>query len=171
MYSEINFDVVAKPKKDEIQFIGTPRQYRSNCQTGQFTIGRSRNVGKKILMEVIAARFIEDSLFGYERQKWVSIIFADANRVVSSILIKTESMENFLEMYREAIGEGKSLVTLQIEASMAGRTNKKGSFFAVEFKVNGEGKYTRSIESFRSSLPQGLYATSQEDAEVGDGDN
>lgn len=65
-------------------------------------------VGPRLRMEVIAAKFIEDELFGYEWQKWLNVIFADPDGVVSSIMFKTESMDNFLELYRESLASGTS---------------------------------------------------------------
>ncbi len=148
---------IQKVRKNEIRMIGTPRQYRADCKSGQFKVGSARTIGKKMPIEVIAARFLEASLFGREFEQWVNIVFADEAGTVGSMMLHTESLENFLEIYRMVAEMNKSLVAIRIEGSMSPRANKKGDFFAVEFEISGEGNYTKSIAKFRSNMPDGLF--------------
>lgn len=145
--------------ENELLFVGSPRQWRADCQAGQFKIGSSRMVGPRLRMEVIAAKFIEDELFGYEWQKWLNVIFADPDGVVSSIMFKTESMDNFLEVYRESLATETPLTQLVIEAAMSKRASKESGngYYAVEFAVGGPGKYSLAVAAFREALPDGIY--------------
>lgn len=156
--TELTMDVTSEAlNTKELRYIGVPRQYRADCKAGQFKIGAGRMIGKSIKMEIIAARFVEDELFGYPFQKWVNVIFADEKGTVSSVMLKTESLDNFLEAYRQAFEQNKSLVTVQLEASMSSRSNDNGKYFAVEFAIVGDGKFTEAITAFRQELPAGIY--------------
>lgn len=145
--------------ENELLFVGSPRQWRADCQAGQFKIGATRMVGPRLRLEVIAAKFIEDELFGYEWQKWLNVIFADPDGVVSSVMFKTESMDNFLEVYRESLATNTPLTQLVIEAVMSRRASKESGngYYAVEFTVIGPGKYTPAIAVFRDALPGDIY--------------
>lgn len=143
----------------ELLFVGSARQWRADCQAGQFKIGATRMVGSRLKMEVIAAKFVEDELFGYEWQKWLNVIFADPDGVVSSVMFKTESMDNFLEVYRESLASGTPLTGVVVEAVMSRRASKESGngYYAVEFSVIGPGKYTQAIAAFRAALPGDIY--------------
>lgn len=145
--------------ENELLFVGSPRQWRADCQAGQFKIGATRMVGPRLRLEVIAAKFIEDELFGYGWQKWLNVIFADPDGVVSSVMFKTESMDNFLEVYRESLATNTPLTQLVIEAVMSRRASKESGngYYAVEFTVIGPGKYTPAITAFRNALPGDIY--------------
>jgi hypothetical protein len=123
------------PNLEGIIFPGKPRQYRSDCQSGQFKIGASKLLGKSLTMEILAWRIFEDELFGYEHQPWLEIIFIDASNVVSHILFKTESLDNFanlaLDKAQDGVGVGEGITT----ATMSKRSSARNgtSYFAVEF--------------------------------------
>ena len=126
------------------------RQWRANCQSGQFTIGGSIMRGNKLEMEVIGAQINEGEFFGYPYQRWLAILFVDPDRVMSSILFKTESMENFIELRRQYFVKGESLLCKTIRATMSKRASKSGNgYFAVEFEVASDGKYAEAIAQFR----------------------
>src|SRR5512144_499015 len=80
-------------------FTGSARQYRADCQLGQFKIGASKVVSGTLKLELMAARVLEGALFGYPPQQWLNVIFVDADGIVSTVLFKTESMDNFLELH------------------------------------------------------------------------
>lgn len=151
---DLNFEA---QKPEGLLYVGSPRQYRADCKAGQFKIGASQAVGNRLKMEVIAARFVEGEFFGYDWKKWANVIFADESGAVSSMMIKTESLDNFLEVYRQSMNTGKSLVTQKMEAVMSARSNDNGKYFAVEFQIVGDGQFTAHIAEFRAALPDGIY--------------
>ena len=150
---DLNFEA---QKPEGLLYVGSPRQYRADCKSGQFKIGASQTVGNRLKMEVIAARFVEGEFFGYDWKKWANIIFADEHGAVSSMMIKTESLDNFLEVYRQSL-QTKSLLTVKMEAIMSARSNDNGKYFAVEFQTVGDGQFTAHIAEFRAALPDGIY--------------
>lgn len=154
----LNLDVTTRDKND-LLFIGSPRQWRADCQAGQFKIGASLMRGHRLKMQVIAAKIIEDELFGYPFQQWLNVVFADPDGVVSGIMFKTESMDNFLELYRQSLAAEKPLTGVMIEAVMSKRASRQmgESYYAVEFQMVGDGLYSEAIARFRQSLPSNLY--------------
>ena len=77
------------------------RQWRSDCQTGQFKIGATTMKGPRLDMELIGAQISEGEYFGYPLMKWLALLFVDGDGVLSSILFKTESLDNFEEARHE----------------------------------------------------------------------
>ena len=127
------------------------RQWRSDCQAGQFKIGANTMRGNKLDMELIGAQISEGEYFGYPFQKWLGLLFVDPDRVVSSLLFKTESLDNFEELRRSYRVKGESLLGKTIRAQMAKRASKASGngYFVVEFEVVSEGKYAAAIAQFR----------------------
>lgn len=118
-----------------IVFTGKPRQYRSDCQAGQFKIGATQFVGKSLRMEILAWRTFDDELFGYPHQTWLELIFIDPSNVVSHILFKTESLDNFTNMAIDLSQNGIAIGSVIVEAKMEKRSSQTNgnSYFAVEF--------------------------------------
>jgi len=127
------------------------RQWRSDCQAGQFKVGASTMRGNKLDMELVGAQISEGEFFGYPHQKWLALLFVDPDGVLSSILFKTESLDNFEEMRRQYRIKGETLLGKTIRASMSKRASKasRTSYFAVEFEVVSPGKYADAIAEFR----------------------
>ena len=127
------------------------RQWRSDCQAGQFKIGSTTMRGPKLDMELVGAQISEGEYFGYPHQKWLALLFVDPDGVLSSILFKTESLDNFEEMRRQYRIKGETLLGKTIRASMSKRASKASgtSYFAVEFEVVSPGKYAEAIAEFR----------------------
>ena len=125
------------------------RQWRSDCQAGQFKIGAGNFRGPKLDMELIGAQISEGEYFGYPFQKWLALLFVDPDGVLSSILFKTESLDNFEELRRTYRIKGETLLGKTIRASMSKRAGKTASYFAVEFEVASAGKYAEAIAQFR----------------------
>ena len=102
-------------------------------------------------MELVGAQISEGEFFGYPLQKWLAILFIDPDGVLSSILFKTESLDQFEELRRTYRLKGESLLGKTIRAhkcKRASRANGNG-YFAVEFEVISDGKYTKTIMQFR----------------------
>lgn len=127
------------------------RQWRSDCQSGQFKVGASTMRGSKLDMELVGARIEEGEYFGYPFQKWLAMLFVDPDGVMSSILFKTESLDNFEELRRQYRIKGETLLGKTIRASMSKRASKASGtgYFAVEFEVVSPGKYAEAIAEFR----------------------
>jgi hypothetical protein len=152
MNNEIMLDEVTPLAKGEI-LADSVRQWRSDCQAGQFKIGGTTMRGNKIDMELIGAQISEGEYFGYPHQKWLALLFVDPDGVVSSILFKTESLDNFEEMRRQYRLKGESLLGKTIRATMSKRASKASGtgYFAVEFEVASAGKYAEAIADFRQT--------------------
>ena len=146
--TEITLDDVSKLEPGQI-LSDSVRQWRSDCQAGQFKIGSSTMRGNKIDLELVGAQVSEGEYFGYPHQKWLALLFIDPEGVLSSILFKTESLDNFEEMRRQYRLKGESLLGKMIKATMSKRAGKTASYFAVEFEVISNGKYAEAIAQFR----------------------
>ena len=159
---EMNFENFETTKNatatgSELLLIGEPRQYRADCKSGQFKIGKNDMVGKTLVIEPIAAKLTEDQLFSYERQKWAELLFVDKHGIVSTILFKGESLRNFIEIYRKAVVSGQLMNALQLCAEMSSRSNSYGEFFAVEFEIAGAGKFAEQIKSLVTDKIAGMF--------------
>ena len=160
MIADLVLEEVSDRHENEILLVGNPRQYRADCHAGQFKIGAANRVGKKLDLELIAARINEGEFFGYPRQKWLNVIFVDGNGVVSTILFKTESLDNFLELHRQTVAAGETLLGKCLQASMSKRSSRENGqgYYAVEFSVAGEGAYSEAIIRFRQeTVLEGIY--------------
>ena len=127
------------------------RQWRSDCQAGQFKIGATTMRGPKLDMELIGAQISEGEYFGYPFQKWLALLFVDPDGVLSSILFKTESLDNFEELRRSYRIKGETLLGKTLRATMSKRASRASGngYFAVEFEVTSQGKYAEAIAQFR----------------------
>ena len=107
--------------------------------------------GNKLDMELVGAQINEGEFFGYPHQKWLALLFVDPDGVLSSILFKTESLDNFEEMRRQYRIKGETLLGKTLRASMSKRASKASGtgYFAVEFEVVSQGKYAEAIAEFR----------------------
>ncbi|MBK8752382.1 MAG: hypothetical protein IPL99_12365 [Candidatus Competibacteraceae bacterium] len=148
--TEITLDDVTALEPGQI-LADSVRQWRSDCQAGQFKIGSSTMRGNKMDMELIGAQISEGEYFGYPHQKWLALMFVDPDGVLSSILFKTESLDQFEELRRTYRLKGESLLGKTIRAQMSKRASKASGngYFAVEFEVISEGKYAEAIAQFR----------------------
>lgn len=145
------------------------RQWRPDCKAGQFKIGAANMTGPKLDMEIIAAQSHYGSLFGYAPMDWVGLLFVDNDGALSSILFKTESRDNLLELHRTVKLAGESLLGKVVCGRMAKRSGRDGgSYFAVEFELFDRlPRFAAAIAEFRRLQPDyhGLI-TFRETAEV-----
>lgn len=127
------------------------RQWRADCQAGQFKVGATNFKGPKLDMELIGAQINEGEFFGYPFQKWLALLFVDADGILSSILFKGESLDNFEELRRTRRIKGESLLGKTIRASMSKRASRASgnAYYAVEFEIAKEGRYAEAIAQFR----------------------
>jgi hypothetical protein len=86
------------------------RQWRSDCQAGQFKVGAATMRGPKLDMEIVGAQISTGEFFGYPLQTWLAVVFVDPDGVLSSVLFKTESLDNFEEVRRQYRLKGETLL-------------------------------------------------------------
>ena len=127
------------------------RQWRADCQSGQFKIGAATMRGPKLDLEIVGAQISTGEFFGYRLQTWLAMVFVDPDGVLASILFKTESLDNFEELRRQYRLKGETLLGKTIRATMSKRASRASgeSYYAVEFEVVSDGKYARQIADFR----------------------
>ena len=149
------------------------RQWRSDCQSGQFKIGAATMRGPKLDMEIVGAQISTGEFFGYPPQTWLAVVFVDPDGVLSSVLFKTESLDNFEEVRRQYRLKGETLLGKTIRASMSKRASRASgeSYYAVEFEVTSAGKYAAAIAEFRQrQYGPGLFRLLPGPTESGNGD-
>ena len=127
------------------------RQWRADCQTGNFKIGAATLRGPRLDMEVVGAQISAGEFFGYRLQTWLAVLFVDPDGVLASVLFKTESLDNFEEVRRQYRLKGETLLGKTLRASMSKRASRASgeSYYAVEFEVVSEGRYAAAIADFR----------------------
>jgi hypothetical protein len=149
------------------------RQWRSDCQAGQFKVGAATMRGPKLDMEIVGAQISTGEFFAYPLQTWLAVVFVDPDGVLSSILFKTESLDNFEELRRQYRLKGETLLGKTIRAAMSRRSSRASgeSYFAVEFEVVSPGKYAAAIADFRQrQYGPGLFRLLSGPTENGNGD-
>jgi hypothetical protein len=170
--NEITLDDVTKLEPGQI-LADSVRQWRSDCQAGQFKIGATNFRSPKLDMELVGAQISEGEFFGYPLQKWLAVLFIDPDGVLSSILFKTESLDQFEELRRTYRLKGESLLGKTIRAHMCKRASRASGngYFAVEFEVISEGKYAQAIAQFRQQYysPDFIRLIESKPAENGNG--
>lgn len=147
---EISLDDVTALEPGQIM-VDSIRQWRADCQVGQFKIGSSVMKGQTLDMEIVGATISEGEFFGYPSQKWLAILFIDLDSVLSSILLKTTSLDQFEALRIEAKLKGESLLGKTIRAQMSKRVSRANGngYYVVEFSVTAPGKYAEAITQFR----------------------
>ena len=148
------------------------RQWRADCQSGQFKIGAATMRGPKLDMEIVGAEIVDRELFGYPLQTWLAVAFVDPDGALSSILFKTESLDNFEEVRRQYRLKGDTLLGKTIRARMSRRSSRANgeSYFAVEFEVVSAGKRAAAIAEYRQRhYRPGLFRLPSGPAESGNG--
>ena len=132
-----------------IFFSGHPRSYRADCKAGVIKIGESEIIGSSLDMEILSCREFPDALFNYPFQDWLEVFFVDKDNVVSHILFKIESINNFLELLRKLRIARVALGACIVTAQMSKRSNDHETYFAVEFSAtNNESKRVKQLAEF-----------------------
>lgn len=146
---EIALDETGRPEGQILA--DSIRQWRSDCQAGQFKIGAATMRGPKLDMEIVGAQISSGEFFGYPLQTWLAVLFVDPDGVLASILFKTESLDNFEELRRQYRLKSETLLGKTIRAAMSRRASRANgeSYYAVEFEVVSEGRYADAIADFR----------------------
>jgi hypothetical protein len=77
-------------------------------------------------MEILSWRTFEDQLFDYPQQTWLEVLFVDPRNVVSHILFKTQSLDNFLDFMLDLASQGKVIGHGVTTAKMSKRSGDLG---------------------------------------------
>ena len=82
-------------------------------------------LGKTLNLEILAYRKIQDKLFGYDFQTWLEIIFIDAQNIISHIMFKSESLDNFDELVLELFDKKVAIACGTVTAQMQPRVEPR----------------------------------------------
>ncbi len=139
--------------KSGIINLGRPTPYRGDCQMGKFKI-KANPVSDTLDFTVLAIRHLQGEFFNYEYQDWIEIIFIDEKKIISAMLLKTESMDNFGLTTKFILSSGKRLIDVIITAYFVKKTSvvNKSSYYALEFRFKDNDPETvKEIETFMDS--------------------
>lgn len=90
-------------------------------------------------------------MFNYPYQSWLEIIFVDPDNIVGHTLLKTESLDNFLNLHLDLGIQGKAIGTGVVTAKMDKRSSDLGTYYAVEFDwAEGEKQRIEELKAFIS---------------------
>ena len=135
---------------------GSPKNYRFDGRTGDFNIGGVKPVGKKIVIQPIAFRFMQDSLFArkddntgiLKLEQWCEVYFVDESKAVCYIMFNNSSARSLLKLveslYYEDIVENGTMRSMELTDTVL--------TIASEKKENAKGKY--SVASFDFEIAQ-----------------
>ncbi len=130
--------------------LGRPTPYRGDCQMGKFKI-KANPVSDTLDFTVLAIRHLQGEFFNYEYQDWIEIIFIDEKKIISAMLLKTESMDNFGLTTKFILSSGKRLIDVIITGYFVKKTSvvNKSSYYALEFRFRDNDQETiKEIETF-----------------------
>ncbi|NJM00014.1 MAG: hypothetical protein HC924_14980 [Synechococcaceae cyanobacterium SM2_3_2] len=136
---DLNFDA---PELGKFVYAGEPRLYQADCRSpGSFRImGVEGSDAKTLPMKILAYHSFEDELFGYDYQKWLEVLFIDKDNIVSSILLKTQSLSNFANFWLTLTQKGTGLSTGITTARLKKVSSRKNGtdYSTVTFFDNGD---------------------------------
>jgi len=130
--------------------LGRPTPYRGDCQMGKFKI-KANPVSDTLDFTVLAIRHLQGEFFNYDYQDWIEIIFVDEKKIVSAMLLKTESMDNFGLTTKFILSSGKRLIDVVVTGCFVKKTSvvNKSSYYALEFRFRDNDPETvKEIETF-----------------------
>lgn len=135
-----------------IKLIGGIRQWRADCKAGVFRIGESDIRGNSLRMELIGGQCVECEILTYPRQMWWELLFVDSDGMAASLLFKGQSIRNFEECLRVAVGKEIRPEALILTAQMSKRTGKDGAYYALEFSFTENApERVQQISDFAAS--------------------
>ncbi len=132
---------------------GKPTPYRPDCQMGKFKI-KSNPISDNLNFTVLAIRNLQGEFFNYEYQDWIELIIVDDKRILSSMLLKTESMDNFGLTTKFILSSGKRLIDVMITGYFVKRrsTINNSNYFVLEFRFTDNlPELVKDIETFLDS--------------------
>lgn len=138
--NSLTFNPFQQKKKEGVVFVpGHAREYRADCSKTEygFNIGGRKKLGDTLEIVVLYPMlFSEISILEYPTQDWVEILFLDKEKAISSLLLKTVSLDNWNAYKMEALVAGINLATVKTVCSFASYISKKyGQFWGVDFEL------------------------------------
>lgn len=129
---------------------GSPRQYRFNAQSGEFTIngdtpilGKDGKKAKEFTLQPIAFRFFRDRLFGRENvEDWAELFFVDASNVVSGIMFNNTNASELRDLLSELFYEDLRLNDIVLTCIPEKKEGKKGNWYICKFEYTQADKAT-----------------------------
>ena len=111
--------------------LGRPTPYRGDCQMGKFKI-KANPVSDTLDFTILAIRHLQGEFFNYEYQDWIEIIFIDEKKIISAMLLKTESMDNFGLTTKFILSSGNRLIDVIITGYFVKKTSvvNKSNYYA-----------------------------------------
>jgi hypothetical protein len=134
---------------------GSPKNYRFDGRTGDFNLGGVAPLGKKIKIQPIAFRFMEDSLFArksdatgdFKRELWCEVFFIDEKNAVSYIMFNNGSARNLQKLIESLFYDDLEITDLVLSISGEKKENDKGKYFLVNFEFEIADK--NKVEEYR----------------------
>jgi hypothetical protein len=143
---------------------GSPKNYRFDGRTGDFNIGGVTPIGKKLSLQPIAFRFMEDALFARKSdstgvakiEQWVEIFFINESNAVCYIMFNNSSCRKLQALieslfYEDVVDNGvvrsMELMDVVLTITSEKKENDKGKYFVAQFDF--EVADSSKIEEYR----------------------
>jgi len=134
---------------------GSPKNYRFDGRTGDFNIGGVKPVGKKLVIQPIAFRFMQDSLFArkddttgvLKLEQWCEVFFIDESNAVCYIMFNNSSARGLLKLIESLYYDDLELTDLIITIASEKKENTKGKYSVATFEF--EIATPQSVEEYR----------------------
>lgn len=158
LYQSMDTDGVITSKYKYLP--GSPKNYRFDGRTGDFNIGGVKPVGKKIVIQPIAFRFMQDSLFArkddntgiLKLEQWCEVYFVDESKAVCYIMFNNSSARSLLKLveslFYEDIVENGTMRSMELTDTVLTISSEK--------KENTKGKYSVATFDFEIAKPESV---------------
>ena len=139
LYQVIDEDGVITTKYKYLT--GSPKNYRFDGRTGDFNLDGKMPLGKKLTIQPISFRFMEDSLFARKsdstgetkRELWCEVYFIDEKKSVSYIMFNNSSARALQRIIETLYYEDLQLNELVLTITSEKKENAKGKYFVATF--------------------------------------
>ena len=143
---------------------GAPKNYRFDGRTGEFNIGGITDIGRKLTLQPIAFRFMEDALFARKSdstgvskvEQWVEIFFVNESGGVSYIMFNNSSARKlqalieslfYEDVVENGVNRSMELMDVVLTITSEKKENHKGKYFVANFEF--EIATPESVEEYR----------------------
>ncbi len=151
-----------RPQLVGIKMLNQARDYRALCDkaSGFFSCNEISK-GGAIKMRILNWRLeqgVRLSDVYPEPETVVQVVFIDEQNLISTVLFRTSSMRNFIQLIDNITAEGYALASLVVTAVLERVTTKSAhTFHIVKFKYEpNDEQNIREIIAFVQSSPQAL---------------
>lgn len=117
---------------------GYPKQYRFNAQTGRFNLHGETDLGNKLVVQPIAYRIFDDTLFERGRvEQWVELFFVDEVGCLSIVTFNNTSVSALFNLFEPLFYNGLTLtnvvMTITAEKKENNKITPKGIYYIAKF--------------------------------------